>query len=776
MNVLFKRVMGTRPLYLLVFHAFMAMLMVYGITTLELRNNDDADLPETDPIVLTNKHFEQIFGNKDRVLISIENSSAYTPAMLEAVRDISNEFIGLSWVVGSEIKSLYTTRNITSNEEGVQVEPLYRDEKITDAGAKDIRRKANGNPLIQGRIVSDDETASLIVINVVRGADQATVYKDTYAIVERYKDVGNIRVVGDLVLSEAIDKGIQLDAAVLIPLALGLQILMMYVVFRNVRYVIACVLVIVVSILWTMGIMGLLSYQVTVVTTSIPILIAVIASSYVIYFVRAFVMACAHTDHKEQALAAAHQSVIKALSVSSITSAVGAFTLIAFKVSAIADFGVITAIGTVVSAFHALTLLPTLLRVLVREQKNVPVGSESRSSGVNRFAWLEAMLQRWVLFIMQRPGKTLLVVSIITVVALANVFTLRVGANFTDYLPKDHQVRKDMHYFDNQLGGSRYFNIMIEAKAQNGAQAPAFLRNIDAIQQYAESLPNVGKTLSFVNIIKRIDATIENKTSGSIPDDFDQISQYLLLYSISSSPDDFSEWVDYDYRRIKIFIPVTTSEQEVHQALYQQLDSFIKSRLDEGEHYEFGGNLVVWLAQMAYIVEGKILNIILSLVFVVIICGVFFQSLSNSFVAAAPVVFAVICTFAMMAFIGIRLEVSTAVITAITVGIGVDFSIHFWHGIRLQLEKGLALDKALTAATGIIGMSIIFDILSNAIGFSAFILSSFQPVQTFGYLIAFSMLISGMATFTIIPAMVAWSHARKIKATNIITESDYAGN
>lgn len=776
MNAFFKLMMRIRPLYLIIFHTLMILLMIYGVSTLELRNNDDADLPESDPIVLSNKHFEQVFGNKDRVLISIESESAYTPAMLEAVRDITHEFIGLSWVVGSEIKSLYTTKNITSTEDGLQVEPLYRDEQITDAGAKEIRRKANGNPLIQGRIVSDDETASLIVINVVRGADQATVYQDTYAILERYKDLGHIRVVGDLVLSEAIDKGIQQDASVLIPLALALQILMMYLVFRNTRYVFACVLVNIVSISWTMGIMGLLSYQITVVTTSIPILIAVIVTSYSIYYVRAFAMARAHTSDVKPAIVEAHHSVVKALSISSITSAIGAFTLIAFKVSAIADFGVITAIGTVVSAFHVLTLLPMLLRLLDRQQKFPAEKNAPRSTLVSRFIWLEVALQRWVLFVMQRPRMIVAVFVMITVIASANLFMLRVGANFTDYLPDEHQIKIDMQYFDNQLGGSRYFNIMIEANEEYGAQAPAFLQHIDAIQQYAESLSQVGNTMSFVDIIKRIDAAIENKALGSIPDSFDLVSQYLLLYSISSSPDDFSEWVDYDYRRIKILIPVTTSEQEIHQALYQQLDTFIKARLNKEEKYEFGGNLLVWLAQMDYIVEGKILNIILSLLFVVIICGLFFHSLRNGLVAVVPVLFAVICTFALMAIIGIRLEVGTAVITAVTVGIGVDFAIHFWHSIRLQLEKGQSLENALLIATNVIGMSIVFDILSNAIGFSAFILSSFQPVQTFGYLIIISMLISGVATFTIIPAMVAWGGARETKITKFITEPGCAEN
>ena len=768
--------MRIRPAYTLLIHFLILLLMVYGISTLEIRNNDDADLPESDPIVRTNRHFEEVFGSKDRVLISITSDYAYTPEMLESVRDISNEFVGLDWVVGSEIKSLYSAKNITSSKDGLEVKAFYRDDPVDSGKAEEIRRDARENPLIQGHLVSDDEKTLMVVINVVRGSDQASVYEDTYAIIERYRNVGEIRVVGDLVLSEAIDRGIQADASLLIPLALCLQIFMMFVVFRNIRYVTACVIVIATSIIWTMGIMGLLSYQVTVVTTSIPILISVISSSYTIYFVRAFLLAGNGNRSITERLNSAYYSINKAMLVSSVTSAIGAFTLIAFKVSAIADFGVITAIGTITSSMLALTLLPVLLKVFIAGRAGVNGETVGARLPKKHFFLLESLLRKWVTLASRWPVVFLSVIAAITVIAGANLTNLRVGANFADYLPDDNRIRQDMNYFDNELGGSRYFNIMIDAGEENGAQSPDFLRKVEAIQNYAESLSHVGNTLSFVDIVKRIDAVINDSYKGNIPDNSDQISQYLLLYSISSSPDDFSEWVDYDYRRIKIFVPVTTSEQEVHQALYQQLDSYIKNTLTRSEGYEFGGNLVVWLAQMDYIIEGKILNIILSLLFVVVICSIFFRSLVQGVVASLPVIFAVICTFSVMAVLGIRLEVSTAVITAVTVGIGIDFAIHFWHSIRLRLEDGLPLSEALTMAISSTGMSIVFDILSNVIGFSAFILSEFQPVQTFGYLIAFSMLISGMATFTIIPAIMSLLFARITTTHPVNIESDYAEN
>lgn len=744
-----------RPGVAFLFHILFLIAMAFGLARLELRNNDDADLPESDPIVRTNEKFEEIFGGKDRVLISLESDDAFTPESLTATREISDAFVGLDWVVGNEIKSLSKVKHIEPSDDGLKVDVLYGSETLDAAVAKDIRRKAESNPLIWGRVVSEDGRASLILINVVRGSDQAKVYQDTYRILERYRARFNVRVIGDLILSEAIDRGIQEDAVILFPVAILLQLLVLYIVFRRIGYVIACVSVTIVSIVWTMGLMGWFGYPVTVVTTSVPILISVIASAYSIHFVHAHIASSAGASSTDEALGFAAAKVLKPLLIACVTSAVGAFSLIVFKVAAIAEFGVVTATGTICSLFVVLTLLPAMIRTL-------PVKPKANDSSLKpvRGSTSERMAGGLTRLGIRYPKPTLAIYVAFLAVSILSITLLRTGANFADYLPDAHATRQDMAYFDTKLGGSRYFEILVESENANGVQSPEFLKTVSEIQSYAETLPYVGKTMSFVDIIKRIDAVLDGKPSGRIPDTYDQASQYLLLYSISSSPEDFSDLVDYDHRRIKIFVPVKTSEQDIHQQIYRDLRNRIESLSGKNRiHVEYGGNLLVWLAQMDYIIVGKIQNIITSVIVVIVLCAAFFRSLKYALIAAAPIALSILCTFGVMALLDIRLEVSTAVITGISIGIGIDFSCHFLHHylkspiLHDTTGSGAVVHRLLSAVSAS-GASIIFNIAVTVIGFSAFIFSAFKPIQNFGYLISSNMIFSGIATFSMIPALV----------------------
>lgn len=775
MNAFFRRLAALPPWLVISVHLALLAVMAVGISSLTLRNNDDADLPADDPIVQTNDRFEEIFGSKDRVLVSLESEDAFSVASLTATREIADAFVGLPWVVGNEIKSLATIKNIEASAEGLEVGTLYGAGALTPDAAATVRHQAVSNPLIQGRVVSEDGKASLILVNVVRGSDQAQVFEDTYRILEPYRATFNVRIIGDLILSEAIDRGIQSDALLLFPLAVLLQLAILFVVFRDLRLVAASVATTVTSIIWTMGLQGWIGYPVTVVTTSIPILIAITAGSYATHALQTLLQERAGHAGMLPAFQAAIAKVGYPLSIACLTSAVGALSLIVFKVSAIAELGVITGIGTLASLLVVVTLLPALLRIL---EPRTPAAEPPRAaSGATRLrSAAQEGLGRLAGASLARPGWTLLAYLALLAGTLWALSLLRTGANFAEYLPTAHPIRSDMDYFDSHLGGSRYFELLVEARDKDGVQEPNFLRRVEAIQTYAQTLPEVGTPLSFVDVLKRIDAVIENKPTGEIPTSFEQAAQYLLLYSISSSPEDFSDLVDYDYRRIKIFIPVKTSEQDAHVAIYQKLKAFADTQSGDTIRVEYGGNLLVWLAQMDYIIVGKIQNILFAVLAVVVLCAVFFRSLRYSLLAAAPIVLSVLCTFGLMALVGIRLEVSTAVITGITIGFGIDFSYHFLHHYRRAAAQPSAnLREAIGEAIHEAGPAILFTVLVTVIGFSAFLFSAFRPIQNFGYLVGANMLFSGLATFTLIPALLAWRFRRRSTPTQVTAEAAHAG-
>lgn len=297
---------------------------------------------------------------------------------------------------------------------------------------------------------------------------------------------------------------------------------------------------------------------------------------------------------------------------------------------------------------------------------------------------------------------------------------------------------------------------MVDTGEEDGVKNPQVLQEIESFQQYAESLPNVGKTSAFTDIIKRINQELHESDPAylKIPATKGAVSQYMLLYSLSGAPGDFSSLVDYDYQRTIVKVMIKSSKQEDHLALYEQLNQYQPKYLTAGFKLEYGGMTISRLAFIKYVVEGKILNMVIAILIVLFFCSVVFSALKIGLIAIVPLVFSMITTMGLMGYLGINLEMATAIITAIGIGIGVDFALHFLMRFKEEVVLLGDLELATVQTMQTAGRAISFDVLSNVLGFSVLLLSTLQPVQNFGGLVAMMMLEVAISTLLLIPAII----------------------
>ncbi|WP_444993872.1 efflux RND transporter permease subunit [Aliikangiella sp. IMCC44359] len=736
-----------------------SVLAAIGATQITIRNNDDAELPKDDPIVVTNEKLSQVFGEKDQILVSIKTKHLYKNETLQKIRYITQEIKSVQSIIQSEVKSITNIQNIQSSDFGLDVKKLVEQLPLSDSALLQLRSDIEDNPLIYGRAVSHDHQSTVIAAKIAKGFDQATVFYGVRKIVDKYFDENEYSIVGDPVISEAIDAGIQSDAIFLVPLALILQLFGFYYSFKSLKGVLVPFSLIIVSILWTVGIMGFAKLPLTVVSTSIPILLAVIASSYGIHVLHAYNHVTNLKNSATDNLVLAFEKVGRAVLITGFTSALGAGTLAVFKVTSIKEFGIIAAIGISVTTLLSMTLLPVLLTLT--RSKHTPTHPK------NTHQIISNVLNRITEFSLKNNQIVIVVALLIIMTSIYGITKIRPGADFIEYFPKSHEIRGSIEQFNDDYGGARFFNVMIKAENPDDLKKPEFLQKIWAFQKFAESFDEIGQTYSFVDVIRRIDQVvdIDHDTKSHIPNTQEHVAQYLLLYSISSSPADFNDLVDYDYQHAKINIRVTTSEQEDHLMLYNQLNEFLNQEFKDKATFEFGGMLMLWLAQMKYIVSGEILNIFISVSIVLLFCMFVFRSFKYGILSVLPLVFSTTVTFGLMGFIGIRLEVGTAIITAMIVGIGVDFAVHYLSQFKKHFERTFDINESNHRTIQVTGKAISFDIFSNILGFSVFALSGFSPIQNFGLLITLTMLTTGMSTFILLPAVTNTLFRRHAKSS-----------
>jgi uncharacterized protein len=330
-----------------------------------------------------------------------------------------------------------------------------------------------------------------------------------------------------------------------------------------------------------------------------------------------------------------------------------------------------------------------------------------------------------------------------------------VGTDFIQNFPKSHRGRISVNAFNEKLGGARFFNIMVEGKGPDALKDPALLHQILQFEAYMKRQPGVGNTFSFADIIKRMHQVMNQDSAGvaALPGSRELIAQYLLLYSMSGSPGDFSNLVDHDYQRAKIQVVLKTSEPQDHKRLYHLARAYLATHMPEAKA-SFGGDVMLWLAQIDYIVKGKIENTITSIITILLFCMLVYRSLLGGFISIIPLSISIAAIFGMMGFIGIRLDIGTAILTAIVAGLGIDYALHYLTRFREEISQDKETAAACMAVAHTSGKAITFDVMANVFSFSVLLFSGFLPIKYFGGLMALSNLVVGLNTIILFPVLL----------------------
>lgn len=718
-----------------------------GLSKLETDNNHDSELPESDILVQTKEYLEEIFGDKDILLVGFETEDMYSEASLQKIAAISEDLKTVEGVIENEITSLYTLNNIRANEWGLDVSPLFKTANISTEERTQLRANILENELFAGRVISKNEDFTVISANLEEEYQQQVIYDSVIKITEKYKgDNDHFYLAGDPIQQQEIDIGIQGDIRMMMPAALLLIIFGYFLCFRSFQGVYLPLSVVILSIVWTMGAMGHLGFHINVVTSSIPLLMIAVSSSYGIHMFQRYKDELEHgnLEHGNNVVYQATYKIMPAILMTGITSALGAATLLVFKVESIKQFGIVTSLGLISVTILTLSLIPALLAL---RRKNKIIQQNTRT-------FFDRFLIQLANFSIQNNRLILASTVLIIVISIYGASKVRVGNDFIKYFPEDHRLTIVFNKFIDKLGGASYMDVMIDGGEEDAIKDPVLLSKIWDFQQFIEQQEGVGYSHSFANIMKRINEQMnkDQLNLASIPNSQEAIAQYLLLYSMSGDPSDFSDLVDYNYQRAKVRVMLTSTEQDLHQDLYDNLHQYAQVHFEDQARIDFGGDVMFWLAQVRYIVEGKIQNIILAIVIVALFCMLVFRSLYGGLICIIPLAVSTLFTFGIMGFLGWRLETSTALITAIGVGIGVDFAIHYITRFREELGKGTTMEIANQQTMLSSGKAIIYDVFSTILGFIVFLTSGFIPLQYFGVLITLTMISVAVASLIVFPA------------------------
>jgi predicted RND superfamily exporter protein len=722
-------------------------------------------LPQDHPFVAATNQVERLFGSKYIIVIGItpKQGDAFSPHVLRKVQRLTTALLATPGVIKENVLSLAARRakSIVGTPEGIEVHPLMETIPQTPAAVAALRQAVRANPVYANTIISGDERTAAILVEFREGRDGFRgMVEKVRPLIEQERDssvdiaLGGLPVFLDRV--EAYSQRI----VPLFALAVLITGLIHYEAFRTVQGLILPLITALLAVIWGLGIMRLVGVPMDVFNGTTPILILAVAAGHAVQILKRYYEEY-HRLRETTPLTPSQAN--RAAVVDSLTrigpvmlmagsaAALGFFSLVVFDIVTIQTFGVFTGLGILSALVLEMTFIPTLRSLLP-----TPGQAESRRERELRL-WdrITAAIADWV----TGPGRWRVYAGLAILLVLWSRGMARVTMDnsLKSYFFPHLTFQQDDHILNERLGGTNTLYLLVEGPGEDTIKNPQVLGAMEATQRFLEQQPQVGKTLSLADFVKRMNRAMHDDDPAyeRIPESQELISQYLLLYSMSGEPGDFDTYVDYGYRSANIWVFLKTDSSSFLQQLVARLTEFLPGQFGDQVRVSIGGSIAQTAALNQVMVHGKILNIIQIGTVILLIAAAVFRSLVAGLLVLAPLLLSVLANFGLMGMLGIPLNIGTSLISAMAVGIGADYAIYLIYRLREELARGADETSAVRTTLATAGTAVLFVASAVAGGYGVLLCSYGYYIHLwFGILIAAAMLVSSLGALIILPSLI----------------------
>jgi predicted RND superfamily exporter protein len=361
------------------------------------------------------------------------------------------------------------------------------------------------------------------------------------------------------------------------------------------------------------------------------------------------------------------------------------------------------------------------------------------------------MLLLFAGWVARRPRSILLGALLVALGVGLGATRIVVDTNPMSFYRQTEPIWRSTHLLNEHLGGWAGVSVVAEGDIKD----PKVLKQIDDLEQHLKKHPLVGTTTSIAGAMRWMNRVMHDgdKKYDRVPQTRELVAQYLLLYSMSGDQEDFEKLVDFPYRHAQIMAKVTDSGTRAATEVLNYTRAYVTAHRG-GPLRLVGGFLDVMADMVHHIVWGQLMSIALAGLLVCALVSLLMRSVVAGLLSAFPLVLALAMIFGVMGLFGIELNLVTALLSSIMIGVGIDYSIHFLWRYRDERRGGLAPEKAVERTLATTGRGIVFNALSVVVGFAVLVISAFFPVRFFGVLVAISILASLAGALIVLPALV----------------------
>jgi predicted RND superfamily exporter protein len=731
-----------------------------------------------DPARLYNEEVRREFGDEEIGIALLESANVYTPANVEALRDLTDAL--------AKVPGVVRTLSIANASDPVadvfHAPALLLPGPVTEAAVAHLRERVAANPIYVPNLVAADGRAAAVTVffkNAVTTDDEAEVDRRVQEVLAGYRGDGRIHYTGmSHIRVQAVER-MQSDLLGFLPASLALMAVVLYGIFRSVRATILPLGALALDVGCLVGLMGWFGEPITLATLVLPSLLLVIGGSYAIHIVDAYLELVRRPGAgdltSEEIFTGTLGEVALPVFVSAVTNAIGFGSLAIHPIPAIAGLGKFAVLGIAVVTLGCVFGIP--LALLSLPGRRLGQGDEATAPGEDgqdaqaRTPRLERAVQAVGAICVDHRLKVLTGAALVTCLAAWGGSRVQVDTDFLKAFRRDSPVRQSFEAIQSKLAGPNPISVVIYGPEPGYFRDIVALRRVKAFQEFVEGLDGVDESLSLVDYLDELDLglqnaggeTILNEATGEIfesppPKSFwvapdKQLPAVLQL--VAANPRSFSGVVDKDFQRLHLTLRTSLTGSLETSRLVEQVREYAREAFPRGVELKMTGTLVVMASISDRILQGQVESTAVAYGIIFILLSFLFLSMRVGLMAMIPNVIPNVVFFGIMGFGGIELNLATSIIAAVALGISVDDTVHYMARLNRVVKRMDTQREALLATLHIVSRPVIATTVTLAAGFLVMVSSSFVIISTFGWLTAVTMMVALVTNLFLVPAILA---------------------
>ncbi len=624
-------------------------------------------------------------------------------------------------------------------------------EGVVAPDAAALAERARMDPIWVGNLISEDARVGAIVVELPSTDTEKNepIFRAILEAVGPYEAEGiEFKFLGEFVELSITETELATDTARLIPLAVVIIGVIVFLQFRSAVASAYALLVVGLSLVWAQGLMAWLGWPQSTLSNTMPPLILVIGVCDAVHFLSRYSAHVARGLGHSAVLSSARDVAVPCL-MTSITTAVGLFSFAFADVQALVHLGVVASFGVMVALLLTFTLLPTLLHF------HAPRLSSAQS---NSPRW--SSLERMVAVATQRSGLVLGCSLLVAGVAAVGASKVRADVKMETLYGTQSKIVQWWRFAEQNLREPDTLELSIRLPDHSTAESPDVLRQLEEFSQFLverDGLKRVTSILDPLGWTRRLLHDDVASFQGPAPSE-EENAEILLLLSMQHEGA-LAPWVTLDQRSVRISIQATDGFISEKARVRDQVDSYIESSFPEDWTVEVTGSFWMSTYLNQIVQRTQLQTFAFAAVLVFTLVAVFMRSALWGAVAMVPTLFPVLVVLGVMGFAEIPLDTANAMIAAVIVGIAIDDAIHLLSRFRVEKNAGANSQEAVLAAISHAGRAIVITSVALSVGFLSLAISSWQSIANFGWLTALAILSALVADLILLPAMMSFRTA-----------------